>query len=137
MNSIVRNILALILALLCGNVVNMGLLQVGYAVLPVPGIDPNDMEAFKAVMPTLEAKYFLFPFLAHALGTLTSVLIVVKLAVSRKQRLAYIVGTLFLAAGIAVNIMLPGALWFTILDITMAYIPMAWLGYRIAGPKSA
>lgn len=137
MNSVVRNVLALILALLCGNVVNMGLLQLGSAVLPIPGIDPNDMESLKAAMPTLEAKYFIFPFLAHALGTLTSVLIVLKLAVSRKQRLAYIIGLIFLAFGIAVNIMLPGALWFSILDIALAYIPMAWLGYRIAGPKTS
>ena len=42
------------------------------------------------------------------------------------------IGGLFLIGGIIVNFMLPGPTWFAVLDILVAYIPMAWIGGKIA-----
>lgn len=133
MNPIIRNILAVIAGWLGGSIVNMGLIQLGHKLFPIEGIDPNDMDAFAAIMPTLGFKYFIFPFLAHAIGTLVGAAIAGLIAVSHKMKFSLAVGALFLIGGIVVNYMLPGPTWFVIVDILIAYIPMAWIGGKIAG----
>ncbi|MNL82973.1 hypothetical protein D3C87_2104970 [compost metagenome] len=45
---------------------------------------------------------------------------------------ALLIGLLFLAGGIASCFMLPAPRWFEVLDVLLAYIPFAWLGYLIA-----
>jgi len=131
MHPIFRNVLAVIAGWLCGSVINMGLIYIGSAVFPVPGVDSNDMDALAAAMPSMEAKHFIFPFLAHALGTLIGAAIAFLLAAKHAMKLALIVGGLFLIGGILVNYMLPGPKWFTALDIVVAYLPMAWIGGKI------
>ena len=132
MNPIIRNILAVIAGWMVGSIVNMGLIQLGHNIVPIEGIDPNDMEAFAAIMPSLDFKYFIFPFLAHALGTLFGAIVAGLLATSHKMRFSLGTGALFLIGGIMVNYMLPGPTWFAITDIALAYIPMAWIGGKIA-----
>jgi hypothetical protein len=131
MNPILRNILAVISGWIAGSVVNMGLIQLGHAVMPIEGVDPNNMEALAEIMPSLEFKYFIFPFLAHALGTLVGAALAGLIAVSHKMKFALGIGILFLAGGIMVNIMIPGPAWFTVADIALAYIPMAWIGGKL------
>ncbi len=132
MKPILKNILAVILGWLGGSAINMGLILTGHKLLPITGIDPNDMEAFAAVMPTLESKYFIFPFLAHALGTLVGATIAGLIAANHKMKFSLAIGALFLIGGIVVNYMLPGPTWFAVLDILIAYIPMAWIGGKTA-----
>ena len=132
MNPIIRNILAVIAGWLGGSIVNMGLVRLGHNLLPIVGVDPNDMSEYAAVMPTLEFEYFIFPFLAHALGTLVGATIAALIAEKHKMKFALGIGGLFLIGGIMVNYMLPGPLWFTVVDIALAYIPMAWIGGTIA-----
>jgi hypothetical protein len=132
MNPVLRNILAIIIGWLCGSLVNMGLIQIGYTTMPIEGVDPNDMEALAKVMPTLGAKHFIFPFLAHALGTLVGALVAYKIAATHKMKFALAIGVFFLLGGIVINYMIPGPTWFKITDIALAYIPMAWIGGKIA-----
>ncbi|WP_299767448.1 hypothetical protein [uncultured Dokdonia sp.] len=132
MNSVLRNILAVIVGWILGSIVNMGLITLGHSVIPIPNVDPDDMAAMAEVMPTLAPKYFLFPFLGHALGTLIGAFIAGMISKTAKMRSALIVGVLFLLGGIAINIMLTGPTWFTVTDIALAYIPMAWIGGKIA-----
>lgn len=131
MNPILKNILAFVVGWIAGSIVNMGLIQVGNLVSPIEGIDASNMEALAEVMPTLSAEYFVFPFLAHALGTLVGAMVAAVIAASHKMKLALAVGVFFLLGGIAVNFMLPGPTWFAVVDIVLAYIPMAWIGGRI------
>lgn len=112
--------------------INMGLIKLGHILIPIEGIDPNDMNALAAVMPTLEFEYFIFPFLAHALGALAGAAIAGLIAVSHKMKFSLGIGVLFLLGGIMVSYMLPGPTWFAITDIAIAYIPMAWIGGTIA-----
>ena len=132
MNPIIKNILAFVIGWLGGSAVNMGLVQAGHSVFPIEGVDPNDMEALAAVMPTLGFENFIFPFLAHALGTLIGAIIAGFIAASHKMKLSLGIGGFFLLGGIAVNYMLPGPTWFAVVDILIAYIPMAWIGGKIA-----
>ena len=39
---------------------------------------------------------------------------------------------MFLLGGIAVNYLLPAPKWFTILDLTLSYLPMAYFGGFLA-----
>jgi hypothetical protein len=131
MHPIFKNISAVVLGWLVGSSLNMGLIQTGLYIFPISGIDPNDMDAFAEVMPTLGFEYFIFPFLAHALGTLVGAIMASMIAESKKMKFALYIGGLFLIGGIAVNYMLPGPTWFAVADIVLAYIPMAWLGGKI------
>ena len=131
MHPIFKNISAVVLGWLVGSSMNMGLIQTGLYIFPISGIDPNDMDAFAEVMPTLGFEYFIFPFLAHALGTLVGAIMASLIAESKKMKFALYIGGLFLIGGIAVNYMLPGPTWFAVADIVLAYIPMAWLGGKI------
>ncbi|MCF6280258.1 MAG: hypothetical protein L3J14_07915 [Flavobacteriaceae bacterium] len=132
MNPILRNILAVFIGWFGGSAINLGLINLGHKVFPIAGIDINDMTAFAEVMPTLDGKYFLFPFLAHALGTLVGAFIAYKIAATHKKKFALGIGVLFLLGGIAVNYMLPVPTWFAVADIALAYIPMALIGGKLA-----
>jgi hypothetical protein len=132
MNPILRNILAVLFGWLSGSILNMGLIRTGHLVFPIKDLDPDDMDALAQVMPTLDVKYFIFPFLAHALGTLLGATIAGWIASSQKMKFSIGIGLLFLLGGIWVNYVIPGPVWFTIADIAIAYLPMAWLGGKMA-----
>ncbi len=132
MNPLLKNVLALVAGWASGSMINLGLVKLGHNVKPIEGIDPNDMEALAAVMPTLDFQYFVFPFLAHALGTLVGAMVAGLLAVNHKMKFSLGIGFLFLLGGIMMVYMLPGPLWFAITDLAVAYIPMAWIGGKLA-----
>lgn len=133
MSPVVRNGVALVAALVAGSAVNMGLIAVSASAIPPPaGADVTTAAGLKASMHLFEPRHFVFPFLAHALGTLVGALVAARLAASRKRALAVSVGAVFLAGGIASAWMLPAPLWFIALDLVGAYLPMAWLGWKVA-----
>lgn len=131
MKAPVRNTLSVIAGWLGGTAVNMGLITMGHRVFPIPGVDHSDMDAMAGAMPTLDAQYFIFPFLAHALGTFVGAMLAGLIAATHKMKFSIAVGGLFLLGGIIANYMLPGPVWFAVVDLVLAYIPMAWLGGRV------
>jgi hypothetical protein len=56
-----------------------------------------------------------------------------KIAYSKKMVFAMVIGGLFLLGGIAMIFVLPSPTWYTMLDLVGAYIPMAWIGWKLAG----
>lgn len=133
MPRIVRLVAAVIAGLVLGSVVNMGLVMVSGSVIPPPnGVDVTSMEGLKASLHLFEPKHYLFPFLAHALGTLVGAMVATVLTPGRTSGPAFAVGVLFLLGGIANAVMLPAALWFIGVDLVLAYLPAAWLGYRLS-----
>lgn len=133
MNPIVKNILAVVAGLVVGSIVNMGIVMLSGSVIEPPeGGDITTMEGLKATIHLFEPKHFIFPFLAHALGTLAGAFVAAKLAANRKMTMGLIIGIFFLIGG-SVNVaMLGGPLWFTILDLVMAYVPMSYLGVKLS-----
>ncbi|WP_282180522.1 hypothetical protein [Maribacter stanieri] len=133
MNPIVKNILAVVAGLIIGSVVNMLIIMVSGSIIPPPeGGDITTMEGLKASIHFFEPKHFIFPFLAHALGTLVGAFVAAKIAASRKMLMALIVGLFFLIGGTINIVLLGGPMWFTALDIIVAYMPMAYLGFLLA-----
>ena len=132
MNPTLKNILAVVAGLLIGSVVNMGLIMISGKVIPPPeGADITTMEGLKASMHLMQPKHFLFPFLAHALGTFVGAALAATLAATRKMRLAIVIGIIFLVGGITNVFMLPSPMWFNVVDLVGAYIPMAWIAGKM------
>src|SRR5690606_26595529 len=117
MSPILKNILAVVAGLVIGSVVNMALISISGSIIPPPnGADITTTEGLKATMHLFEPKHFIFPFLAHALGTFAGALVAAAIAASHKMRFAIAIGVFFLLGGIASIFMLPSPLWYTIVD---------------------
>lgn len=133
MAKFLRILLSVLLGLVIGSVVNMGLIMVsGKVIPPPPGADVTTMEGLRASLHLFEAKHFVFPFLAHALGTLVGAFVAGLTAPGRSTVPAYVVGGFFLLGGIANVVMLPSPAWFSAVDLLAAYLPAAWLGQSLA-----
>lgn len=126
-----RNILATIAGFIIGSIVNMALVAVSGKIIPLPAdLNNNTAEGLAAGMHLMEPKHFVFPFLAHALGTLVGAFIATKLSNPKTIIGPMVIGILFLAGGISMVFMVPNApMWFNSIDLILAYIPMAYLGY--------
>ena len=138
--TVFRNILAVVFALIVGGGVNTALVIASPLVIPPrAGVDVSDPQSLSASMHLFEPKHFVFPFLAHALGTLVGALVAFLIAASHKPVFAFVIGACFLAGGILAARMIPAPTWFVVLDLAAAYVPMAFLatllGRRITGPK--
>ncbi len=132
MNPILKNILAVVAGLILGSIVNMSIVMISGAVIPPPeGADVTTMEGLKATMHLFEPKHFLMPFLAHALGTLVGAL-VAGLIASDSLKMAMVVGVFFLIGGSLTAYQLSSPLWFVMVDLVLAYLPMGYLGGRFA-----
>jgi hypothetical protein len=128
MSPILRNILAVVIGVvvcLSLNGLLLGLMM--KAISPPPGFDPNDPATYNL----LQSEHFMSPFVAHAVPSLIGALIAALIAVNHKMTFALVVGGIHLLGGIAAAIMIPAPTWFIILDLAVAYLPMAWLGGRL------
>lgn len=133
MNPIVKNILAAITGIILGSAVNMGIIMLSGSIITSPdGVDVTNMESLKSSMHLFEPKHFIFPFLAHALGAFAGAFLAALIAENHKMKFALGIGVFFLIGGIANIFMLPSPTWFTVLDLAGAYIPMGWLGGKLA-----
>jgi len=127
-----RVTLAVVIGLIAGSMANMGLITLSPMVIPPPaGTDPADVASLQASIHLFETRHFIFPFLAHALGTLAGACVAALIAVNHKGRAAFAVGALFLIGGIANAFMIPAPAWFIAVDLVGAYLPMTWLGQRL------
>lgn len=138
MNPIIKNILAVLAGIVIGSIVNMAIIMISSSIIPPPeGADLTTMEGLKDSMHMMQPKHFVMPFLAHALGTLAGAFVCALIAASNKMRLALLIGAIFLVGGIMNVYMLPSPKWFAVVDILVAYLPMAWLGGTMAIKKKA
>ncbi len=133
MHPIFRNISAVIVGVVAGSFVNMGVVLLGGSIVPPPeGSDNTTMEGLIASMHLFELKHFIFPFLAHAIGSFSGAFLTAMFSANYQLKLAFVIGFFFLAGGIYMVTSLPSPLWFSVLDLAGAYIPMAYFGGRLA-----
>jgi hypothetical protein len=128
-----RNILAFVVGVVVTMSVNMGIVIASpHVIPPPPGVDVSSPESLKAGIHLFEAKHFVMPFLAHAIGSLIGAFVGALLAASHRMQIALGIGALHLLGGIANCFMLPVPKLFMALDLIGAYLPMAWLGGKAA-----
>jgi hypothetical protein len=125
MHSILKNVLVFLIGCISGQYVStfLGLML---KIFIVGGFAVNLGEP-----AAWEIKYFLIPFFAHAGGTLAGAFIVAKHTVTHHMILSIVVGALFLFRNLSYLLTMP--LWFVLSDISLAYIPMGWLGWKLTG----
>ena len=122
----IRNILAVITGVLVGMIVNMGLIILGSSLIHTP----EGFDSMNAI--NWDLNNFIFPFLAHALGTLVGAFLAAKITNSYQLPLAMSIGVFFLIGGVTMVYILPAPVWFICADLIVAYIPMGYLGWIIA-----
>jgi hypothetical protein len=133
---IFRNILAVILGAIVGSTVNLAIIAIGPALIPNPvGFDNSTTDNFVRTVHLLQPVNYIVPFAAHALGTLAGSLVAMFVAASHRIIIAGIIGVLFLTGGIIVTFIAPIPVWVIIVDLLLAYIPWAYLGYKLSGKE--
>ncbi len=133
MKGIFFNVLVFVACVIAGGFTNGLIIQYSDAIIPAPaGLNLTTEEGLKAAMAIMEPKHFIMPFLAHAIGTLVGAFLVTLFIKERKLFRALLVGFLFFLAGTYMVFVLPSPLWFDAVDLGLAYIPMAWIGYKLA-----
>jgi len=132
MNPILKNILAVLAGIVAGGALNMGIIMISSHIIPPPeGADLTTMEGLKASMHLMQPKHFLMPFLAHALGSFVGAWVAALIAANHKMKFALGISVWFLIGGIMNIYMLPSPIWFTVVDLVFAYIPMGYLGWKM------
>ena len=132
MPNVLRNVIAVVAGIAIGGGVNMALIMLGSSLIPPPaGVDVNSAESLSRSMHLFEPRHFVTPFLAHAVGTLAGAIAAYLIAATYRVHMAYVVGAVFLCAGVSASFMIPAPAWFIAIDLLAAYLPMAWLGVQI------
>ncbi|MCR9296118.1 MAG: hypothetical protein NXI32_25660 [bacterium] len=136
MQTLLRGVAAVLAGLIGGSFVNIFLVNIGPLIIPLPeGADVSSMESLTESMPLFKPANFLFPFLGHALGTLVGAFLAALIAPGKKLAFGLGIGLFFLIGGIAAVQMFGGPLWFKVVDLVFAYLPMGWLGAKLAGSR--
>jgi hypothetical protein len=113
----------------------MGLIIAGMNLIPPPeGVDFSVAESLAKGAHLLEPKHFIFPFLAHALGTFVAAFLLVFIlkSSSLSVKLSWVIGFLFFLGGLMMVFEIPAPLWFDLLDLSLAYFPMVFLAQRLS-----
>ena len=125
MKLLFKNIGAIILGIIIGIIINMGFIIIGGIVVPFSeNLDPMNANSWNI-------KYFLFPFLAHAIGTFSGAFAASKVSKNYHIIIPMIVGLYFLFGGIYMVMILPAPTWFICIDLILCYLPMALLGWYL------
>ncbi|MEM6640042.1 MAG: hypothetical protein AAF610_09075 [Pseudomonadota bacterium] len=113
----------------------MAIVIVGSMIIPAPpGVDPSNMDSVAANIDKFGPEQFVFPLLAHAVGTLAGAVVAILLARDQRRAVAFTVGVVFLALGFVATQMIPAPLLFSVTDLVVAYLPMAALALFLVKP---
>ena len=98
-----------------------------------PGADPAILQdTWRAYFETLDAIHMLGPLIAHWNGAFCGALVAALIAADRGPKVPLFVAGFVLVGGIANAFMLPGQpVGFLILDIA-GYLPVGWVGWKLA-----
>lgn len=132
MNPIIKNILLFVSAVAIGMIVSIGLTVLfSNAITPLDVTDPSDPQSIKDAIQKMQPKDFLLPTLARAIGTLMGAFFAARFADIGNMKLAMGIGFFFLIGGVAGVLKLDGPMWFSITEVSLAYLPMAWIGGKL------
>lgn len=128
---IVRLILGIVIGLFVGAILNGTIINLGMKLVPLPEGVNFDTPEGQAKFQFLTPIHFLYPFLAHALGTLVGAIIGVLIAGNNTKIVSYVIGAAFFTGGVMMVMMIKAPLWFNCTDLIFAYFPMAFIATRI------
>ena len=130
--------LALIAGMIIGGIVNMAIVMLGPMIIPPPaGVDMSSAESMGANVDLLESKHYIFPLIAHALGTYVGALVAYKIAKQYQAIAAMLIGLLFFIGGVTAIQMIDAPTDFILVDLIFAYFPMAYAAIKTLQPHPA
>ena len=130
MKQVICYFLAIFAGALIGSVANILIISFSTTIIPLPkGADNSSIKSLEQTIHLFQFKHFIMPFLAHALGSLTGGAVAAWIAPSNKLLIALTIGSFFLIGGAMMVFQLPSPIWFNVIDLTLAYLPMSWIGY--------
>lgn len=133
MNPVLKNILVSIGGFIFGNMVNMATLIMGMKIIPAPeGVELSDPQSFIENADKFTSMHFIFPLLAHTLGTFVASYFICRLVSGKQKLFAIGTGLVFLILGVFNLQNIPHPTWFAVVDLFLSYIPMALFGYFVA-----
>ena len=132
MKPIFRNIIAIIVGCAIGMTIMMLTHLLFFQLIPLPsGTSFATPEQIAESVSKFELKHFINPFVAHSIGAFVASIAAGLIAFASRKRVTMAIGILFLIAGIMNSFDIPAPLWYDVLDLTVCYIPMAWLGLKV------
>lgn len=131
MKQVVLYFLAIFAGALIGSVANMLIISFSTNIIPLPkGADNSSIKSLEQTIHLFQFKHFMIPLLGHAAGSLTGGTIAAWIAPGNKLLVALTIGFFFLIGGAMMVFQLPSPVWFNVVDLTLAYLPMSWIGYN-------
>ncbi len=125
-------ILWTLISLFLGSLANGLIITVGPLIIEYPpGVSFATEASTIQSMKLLEPIHLMIPLVAHAIGTFISAFLMAVYIKKPNLKIAFIISLLYLIAGIYMVFLIPAPLWFDILDLTFAYIPMGYLGAKL------
>jgi hypothetical protein len=110
----------------------------GWFTPPPVGADLGGVEGLRQSFHLFEPKHYVLLFLGHCAGTFIGALVATILALGRTSGPAYVVASVsLLLGGFAYVAFQLTPMWFGMLDLAFAYLPMAWLAHRVAAQRLA
>ena len=109
-----RVVLATIIGLIAGYLVNFAIINLGMSVPVAPGEDPY--EAIQAAAKSFTTMDFMVPLVAHVLGILIG-LFLARLICKTSNVPIYIIGGLHLLGTVVNWILIPAPTWFMAVDL--------------------
>ena len=132
MKQVVLYFLAIFTGTLIGSVANMLIISFSTTIIPLPKeADNSSIKSLEQTIHLFQFKHFMIPLLGHAAGSLTVGTIAAWIAPGNKLLVALTIGFFFLIGGAMMVFQLPSPVWFNVVDLTLAYLLMSWIGYRI------
>ena len=125
-----KNILAVVMALIVGSFVIVLIERVGHSLYPIPeSLDFRNKEAIRSYLNEAPIGSLLFVFFAWAGGALIGGLVSSYIATESPVKMALVSGGIFMVFGIVNMITIPNPFWMW--SALLVFVPMSWLGSKV------
>ena len=136
MSPTIKNLFAVIVALVAGGLVVYGFEYLIHQLYPSPdNIDLASHDSLKTYMREVNEGSLSLLLLAHSIGALTSGWVIGLLGLDNKRFLVLITGLILTLSGVVNLVVLPHPIWFSIAD-TCVYLPLTIMGLKLTEHKT-
>jgi len=135
-NSLVRNVLAMLAGVIVAMVLMVLLQSVAHRVYPPPpGLDFTDPAVRESIMIKAPVGALLIVLASYFVGTLVGAWVAARLSADAPLRQGYLIGALLVVASVMNLRAIPHPLWFIVANIAVVIVA-AYVGARLGVKKA-